>query len=609
MGNRLMPRIGQLVTRNYFGKWVLAGVLIGVVAGSGALLFYYLIQAVTINLLGGLTGFYLPNPAGEPAAPPTLSPHMLLIPISTTIGGLVAGGLIFRFAPEAEGHGTDAAIEAFHKKNGFIRKRVPLVKMLASAFTIGSGGSGGREGPSAQIGAGFGYFIADMLGMSAKDRRLAEAAGIGAGIGAIFKSPFGGAILSAEILYSGGDMEVEALVPAFISTLVGYLVFATFAGFGPLFGNGIQYTFTKPQNLLIYAALGLLCGLAGKLYTKTFYFFKQIFSSIRLPSYVKPAIGGGIVGLIGIFFPSVLGLGYGFVQYLINGNLDYFTSVNGPSLILILLAIALFKIIATSLSVGSGGSGGVFGPSLVIGGFLGAAVWVITSIALPGWITIPAPLVIVGMMSLFAGVGRTPIAVILMVSEMTGTLALLAPSMVAVVIAYIVTGSENTIYKSQVRTRADSEAHRGEYSIPLMQRIYVMDAMKNQVISLSPSDTVQNAYQTMLSKNFRGIPVTDTGKVVGMVTISDLLQVPRGDMATTKVGQVMTKNVVSVYPDETLLAAMDKMVNNGIGRLPVLSRSDGRLVGIVTRTDIMKAYDRVLGTISKSDAVEEARQD
>jgi len=425
------------------------------------------------------------------------------------------------------------------------------------------------------------------------------AAGIGAGIGAIFKSPFGGAILSGEILYSGGDIEVEALIPAFIASPLGYVVFASFTGFTPIFGSTVHYVFTKPQNLLIYALLGVVCGLTGRLYTTSFYYFKSLFGRLKTSKYVKPALGALLTGIIGIFFPEVLGLGYGFLQYLIQGDFNtILTNHLALPIIATLVLVALLKILATSLTVGSGGSAGVFAPSLVIGGFIGAALWIAGNTLLPGWIPIPAPLVIVGMMAFFAGVGRTPIAVVLMVSEMTGTLNLLAPSMVAVVISYFVTGPKYTIYRSQVPNRAASPAHRGEYSIPLLTRIYVVDAMNPSVVTASPDKTVGEVYSIMLEKGFRGMPVVSDGRLVGIVTLSDLMRVPRDKMAQTRVDLVMTKRVLTVNPGETLFDALEKMTLNGVGRLPVTSKEDGRLLGIITRTDIVKTYERVVKTLN-----------
>ena len=486
---RIKGSLEHILHESYVGKWFITASLIGIVAGVGAIIFYALIQLVTNGLLGGITGFYPPTSAGELATTIMSHPNFLLIPLSTAIGGLVAGFLVFKFAPEAEGHGTDAAIEAFHKKNGKIRKRVPIVKTIASAFTIGSGGSAGREGPTAQIAAGFGSAISDALKLSPSDRRTALAVGIGAGIGSIFKSPFGGAVLSAEILYSGADFEVSALLPAFIASPIGYVIFASYTGFTPVFGTSSSlFSFTNPWSIAIFAVLGLLCGLVGRLYTTSFYSVKSFFDKISLPKYFKPAIGAAIAGAIGIFFPQILGLGYGFQQYLIDGNLNLITTnyVILP-LVITLGLLVLLKILATSLTVGSGGSGGVFAPALGIGGFVGATLWVVVNSLVPGFLPQAGPLVIVGMMALFAGVGRVPIAVILMVSEMTGNLSLIAPSMVAVVIAFFVCGSKYTIYRSQVKSRADSPAHRGEYNVPLLKKIQVMDATNPNCIYLAPT--------------------------------------------------------------------------------------------------------------------------
>jgi chloride channel protein, CIC family len=599
--SQITSAITDAIHQSYLAKWAVIGVLIGTIAGVGAIVFYEMIQVATNGLLGGLTGFYPPNPAGEATALVGAHPDFLLIPVVAAAGGLIAGVLIYKLAPEAEGHGTDEAIAAFHQKNGVIRKRVPVVKAIASAFTIGSGGSGGREGPTAQIAAGFGSFIGGILKLPVRDRRIAVAVGIGAGIGAIFKSPFGGAILAGEILYSGGDFEVEALLPGFIASPVGYVIFASFAGYTPIFGGSLTYTFTQPINLVFYAVLGLLCGLVGRAHTFVFYRVKGLFSSLTIPKYFRPAIGMALAGAIGIFFPEVLGLGYGFLQYLIDGNLSLVsTNYFALPILVVLLLIVTFKIFATALTVGSGGSAGVFAPSLVIGGFVGAAFWVVLNSLVPGMIPVPAPLVIVGMVALFAGVGRVPIAVILMVSEMTGTLALLVPSMVAVVISYFVTGSKYTIYKSQVPRRSDSPAHRGEYNVPLLTKIFVSDAMNHNVLTLMPNDTAANAYQMMLDKGFRGIPIVESDKAIGMVTMSDLMRVPREQMPSTQLRSVMTQNLLVAYPDESLLNVLDRMINHEVGRLPVVSKDTGKLAGIITRTDVIRAYDRAVELLSRS---------
>jgi len=601
---RGLDSLKRLMGQSYLGKWAIVGGLIGVVSGLGATAFYYGIHFVTILLLGGITGFVPPNPAGEIQSTISAHPDFLLVPVSTVIGGLIAGIIIYSLAPEAEGHGADEAIAAFHRRDGKVRRRIPLVKAVASMFTLGSGGSGGREGPTAQIGAGFGSSIADALHLSVRERRIALAVGLGAGIGAIFKAPFAGAILSGEILYSGGDFEVEALVPAFIAAPAGYLIFASITGFTPIFGNSISsYTFTDLGSIPIYIVLGIACGLAGRLYSTSFYSVKQFFGSISVPRYFRPMLGAAVTGVIGIFFPQVLGSGYGFLQYLIDGNLsaiapNYFAL----PVVLTLFLIVFLKVVATSFTVGSGGSAGVFAPSLVIGGYLGAVFWIVVNHAYPGWIPAPAPLVIVGMMALFGGVGRVPIAVMLMVSEMTGSLSILVPAIFAVIVSYFVVGPNYTIYKSQVLRRSDSPAHLGEYTTPLLTKMRVADAMNPNAFSLGPDARVADAYRAILDKGYTGIPILGpSGQVLGIVTMSDLLRVA-AEEGSLPIDSVMTKNVVVAGSDETLLDAVNKIVTNAVGQLPVVEPGSGRLVGMITMADVMRAYDRVVKQTSGHDS-------
>ncbi len=230
----------------YLQKWVILGAMIGVVAGLGAILFFEAIDICT-RLFLGLADYTPPVPAGEGATVVESPGRLWMIPIVTTLGGLIAGVIVFTLAPEAEGHGTDAAIDAFHHKAGHIRARIPPIKLVASAVTIGSGGSAGREGPTAQIAAGFGSWVSEVLHLSAEDRRIALAVGMGAGIGAIFKAPLGGAILAAEILYIR-DFELAAIVPGFIASVVGYTIFGAWAGWTPVFGEPEGLRFRAPRT-------------------------------------------------------------------------------------------------------------------------------------------------------------------------------------------------------------------------------------------------------------------------------------------------------------------------------------------------------------------------
>ena len=251
-----LPSLRDLRTRirraSYLRKWVLLGALIGVIGGVGATVFTLALDLGTKLFLGLLAGYAPPSPVGEGGLPITDAARPWMIPLVVGLGGLIAGIIVFRWAPEAEGHGTDAAIAAFHHHPRRIRARIPLVKLVASAITIGSGGSGGREGPTAQISAGFGSFLSRVLDLDARDARIAVAAGMAAGIGAIFRAPLGGAILGAEILYRD-DVESDALVPAFIASIVAYSIFGVAVGFDPIFGLQTGARFADPRQLVYYA--------------------------------------------------------------------------------------------------------------------------------------------------------------------------------------------------------------------------------------------------------------------------------------------------------------------------------------------------------------------
>jgi len=577
-----LEKIFKAITaRHYFRKWLPISIAIGVAAGFSALIFHEMLRHATSFFLWYLAGYIPPSPAGEGDMSFKFSDTPYLIPLITCIGGLISGVLVYQFAPEAEGHGTDAVIDSFHNKKGEIRMRVPFVKMVASAITIGTGGSAGREGPIALTSAGIASTIGRIFKLSEKDKRILVAVGMGAGVGAIFRAPFGGAILATEILYLR-DFEVEALVPSFIASVVSYSVFSLVYGWKPIFEGGGQYVFKDPFSLIFYALLGVLCGLTGLIYVKTFYGTKHLFDRLAMPNMLKPAIGGLLVGVIGTGVPQVLGTSYGWLQRVILGD---FTTLS----LNLILAIIFLKILATSLTVGSGGSGGVFAPALVIGGMAGAATWLVfhTIGVIPE--TSPAPYVIVGMMAFFGGVGKVPIAVILMVSEMTGTYSLIVPSMISTAIAYVITG-ENSIYISQVPTRADSPAHVNEYAVSILMRIRVKDAMTRKVITISPEDPVIKAAELIAKHDIKGLPVVRNGILEGMITFSDILMVPEGERSHKRVGEIMSRKVIVTYPDEPIFEVFEKMIHHQVGRLPVLEdRKSRKLVGIITRRDIWKS--------------------
>jgi len=577
-----------LLTTSTLRKWLPIALLIGVVAGVGAILFFAAIQWATQFFLGYVVGYLPPSPTGEGAEGIVAMARPWLLPFVVALGGLISGLIVFTWAPEAEGHGTDAAIAAFHYHEGYIRPRVPLIKLIASAITIGSGGSGGREGPTAQISAGFGSLLGRWLKLDAHDRRIAVATGIGAGIGAIFRAPLGGAVLAAEILYKD-DLEPEAVIPGLVASIVGYTIFGAWAGWTPIFGNQNALGFEQPIQLLYYGLLGIACGLVGVLYAKTFYGVTHLFHRLHIRRAVKPAIGGLIVGLIGLVMPQALGMGYGWVQVGMDQRL-----LGLP--LWVVLVIPFAKILATSLSIGSGGSGGIFGPGMVIGGLLGASFWRLTVGFLPGMPATAAPFVIVGMMALFGGIAHAPLAVMLMVGEMTGNLSLLAPAMIAVGIASWIVG-QHSIYTSQVPTRADSPAHRMEFSFPLLSTLSVANAMDRLGIVVGREDRVSDVEAQLQSAKQKRAAVAEDGKLIGVISLTDIANVPPDERGAVAVHEVMTAEPASVAETETLDLALARLSERRVSWLPVIDSSQNRkLVGELQTSAIVRAYRAQMST-------------
>ena len=489
--------------------------------------------------------------------------------------------LVYRFAPDAEGHGTDAAIAAVHHNPRGIRFRTVVVKIVASALTIGSGGSAGREGPTGQISAGFGSLISRIFDLSPSDARIAVASGIGSGIGSIFGAPLAGAVLATEILYRD-DFEVEALLPSFIASFVGYAVWGTFEGFGPLFGFVHNYSMTSAAPLLWFALIGLLSGGVGLLYAKGFYGIGALFERLPVPRWVRPAIGGVLVGCIALAIPEVLGTGYGWIQEAFGARL-----LAIPLWIVLLIPFA--RILATGLSVGSGGSGGIFGPGMVIGAFLGAGVWRLLEPFAPGVGHSPAPFVIVGMMACFGSISRAPLAIMLMVAEMTGTLTLIVPAMVAVGIAtLIVRRNDDTIYRSQLRTRADAPAHRLVSGLPLLASIPVTEAMSEPRCVLHDSETINEAIADMIRAQVPSAPlVDDDGRFLSHVTLEQLRSSNAHVIISTT--PLVETTWAPIHEQQHLDVVLEALASWRAHWLAVVD-DERRVIGTVGVTDVVRAY-------------------
>ncbi|MBS9536201.1 chloride channel protein [Mycobacterium sp. M1] len=440
----------------YLGKWLALGTAIGVIAGLGTVAFLLALRYTTDVALGDLAGYRIPTPfneGGDPGSPGFT--RAWAIPLVTTGGALLSALIVARLAPEAAGHGTDSAIEAVHTDPRAIRARVVLVKLVASALTIGSGGSGGREGPTAQISAGFGSLLTRRLNLSDDDGRMVVALGVGSGIGAIFSAPLGGAVLAASIVYRR-DLDYRSLVPGFITSGVAYAVRGALLGFDPMFGFvDAEYRFERAWPLVWFAVLGLAAAGVGYLYARTFHATVALMRRLPGGMVLKPTVGGLLVGLLALVVPQVLSSGYGWVQLATTRE----AVLAIPVWIVVVLPFA--KIVATACSIGTGGSGGLFGPGVVIGAFVGAAVWRIGDLLhLPGVPDDPSIFVVVGMMACFGCVAHAPLALMVMVAEMAGSFAVIPGAIIAVgIAALLMSRSEVTMYRSQ---RVDRWAAREE---------------------------------------------------------------------------------------------------------------------------------------------------
>ncbi len=432
-------------------------VLVGLIGALAAMAFDAMVE-LSQHLLLGKIGHFHPPITSEPeiySIPAGLS--RLWLPLVTTLGGLLSGWVVYRWAPEAEGHGTDAVIGSYLRRGGEIRPRIPLVKAISSALTIGSGGVAGREGPTAQISVGLGTTLARWTGLRGQERRSLLLASMAAGLAAMFRAPLGMAIFSVEILYAGMVFESEALIYTVIAAVTSYAFYGLFAGWSQLFTIPQDLQIEEPAIFLAFAVLGLLAGLLGAFLPALLYWVRDLFRRLPGPPHIRPAVGGLLVGLLALVVPEILGTGYGWVELAMLEKLSLTT----------ILLLLILKAPAMALTIGSGGSGGVFAPTLTLGAMLGAAVGTLLNYAVPGLDTPVAGFVVVGMASVFAGAARAPISTLIMVAEMTGGYALIAPAMLANILAFLIQRSlthgrqHPTLYESQVETREDSPLHRG----------------------------------------------------------------------------------------------------------------------------------------------------
>jgi chloride channel protein, CIC family len=541
--------------------------LIGVGGGFGAILFRWMISLFQDLFFG--QGQHLLS---------FLGPYYVIIIPAT--GGIIVGIIVYLFASEAKGHGVPEVMLAVAAGGSKIRPRVAAVKALVSSICIGSGGSVGREGPIVQISSALGSTIGQIFQLSEDKKRILIACGAAGGIAATFNAPLAGIFFGLEvILREYGTRYFSSVV---LSAVTATVISRTFLGSSPAFITP-SYGLLNSYDIVFYFILGLLAAVTGWFFIKALYKCEDIFDAIKMPTYLKPAIGGLLLGIIGLYFPQIFGVGYPSIEKTLNGQL-------GPMLVFGLIGL---KIIATSLTLGSGGSGGVFAPSLFIGAMLGSSFGSFLHFIFPGISISPGAYAMVGMAAVFAGAAQAPISAILILFEMTGDYKIILPLMITCVISTLVVKwiSKDSIYTLKLSRRGiDILKIKNE---DLMENITVSEVMFKNVVTVSDTSTVREAGLLVKSTTHRGFPVLDNlGRLKGIISHQDINAALKEGNGDKPVAEIMTTDLLFCYPEESLRNALEKMGERDIGRLPVVEHDDPEhLIGLITRKGIISGYN------------------
>jgi len=495
------------------------------------------------------------------------------------LGGLIVG-MLSHFLMKRR-YGVDGLIETVAIRGARLNLTDSLLEVFASIISISSGGSLGKEAPGILGGAWTGALVGRV--MKSPEKRLQTLLGCGAagGIAAVFSAPLAGVVFVVEVIY--GELETSTFIPIVISSVFATLVSNSIIGIELL--QIPSYTLVSPyRELGLYLVFGLLAGIVSTVLIRALYYTKDLFSGIPIHPIFKPALGGLVVGMIGLFYPRVLGMGYGVITDALNNQFTF-------KLLLILL---ILKIIVFSLSLGSGGFGGTIIPSLFVGTMLGGAFGTVVDMLYPGMTAGPGAYALVGMGAVFAGSTRAPLTAILILFEITRDYNLILPLMFACVLSNVMSSA---LYPESIFTeglRREGIKIRKGREIDIMTSIPVKAAMITSVQTVSEDKSVETLEVLMKVSRHVGFPVVDSkGRLSGIVTLSDLRNKVKPGEVGKKIGEIATREVEVAYPDETLDAALKRLASKQIGRLPVVDREDKtKLIGIITRSDIVNAYNK-----------------
>jgi CIC family chloride channel protein len=568
------PIFKALKTNEHTTMAILA-IIVGLVSGFGAIGFRHLIDFIQSIFYG--SGGNLLNLAQ--------SVQWYSRVWYPAVGGLVVGPVVYFLAREAKGHGVPEVMEAVALRSGLIRKRVVFVKSLVSAVCIGTGGSVGREGPIVQIGSGVGSAIGQVLKVSGDRIRTLVGCGAAAGIAATFNAPIAGSMFALEIIL--GDFGLATFSPIVISSVVATAISRHFLGDAPAFIVP-AYQLISAWELPLYVVLGLFCAVVAVSFTTLLYRFEDMFDSLKFPEYLKAAFGGLLLGCIGLVFPHILGVGYAAIDMALMQNLSWW----------FMFLLVLAKTLATSITIGSGGSGGVFAPSLFLGAMAGGFFGTVVHTVFPGVTASSGAYSIVGMGAVVSGTTHGPLSAMLILFEMTGDYKIILPLMIACIISSLASGQllSESIYTLKLARRGVNL--RAGKEINVLRSIPVRDVMNPEVEAIPENLSLGKVAERISKSKYNSFPVVDhKGNLTGILSFLDYHQVvfdkDLKDLVVAK--ELASTQVVSVSLDDNLYDALEKITSKDYSLLPVVSPDNPlELLGVLSRRDIMGAYDKAV---------------
>ena len=561
---------------------IVLSVLVGIGGGFGAVLFRKLIAYFGHLFLD----------QGQSLL--KVDTHHFLLPLIPAAGGLLVGLLVYHFAKEAKGHGVPEVMEACVRRGGLIRPRVAAVKALASSICMGSGGSVGREGPIVQIGSALGSTLGQLFKLKRERMKLLVACGAAAGIAATFNAPIAGVFFALEIIL--GDFAVRSFAPVVLSSVTASVIGRAFFGNYPAFILP-KYNLISGWEIPLYLILGIGAGLVALLFIFSLSKSEDLFDKIRMPEYLKPMLGGLLIGIIALFFPHILGVGYGKAPLIFG---QAFASTEGALnelLVLKLLFLLVFlKILATSLTLGSGGSGGIFAPSLFMGAVFGGAFGSLAHRFFPTITATSGAYAIVGMGAVVAAATHAPITAILIIFELTDNYLIILPLMAACTASTLLARylKRDSIYTEKL-SRKGIDIRLGR-EVGIMERIKVRDVMDSEVVIVREEMTLDELIKFIATTPYSDFPVVNAkGELVGAISYQDI----RTALATKKkemtVGDITSRGILTTTPDETLNDIISKFSRHSLEHLCVVDkRNKKKLLGVVNHHDIMHIYHREL---------------